>query len=350
MAVVSDEFQWRRFAWALAAFTVVLAVGTVGFQVILGEGWIESFYRAVVSTTLTGLDTAPENDAGKIFTVGLLFAGVAVFFYIAGVVVDVITRGVLSDVLGERRRRKEIEELRDHVIICGYGRVGRSVAAEFRATNTPFVVVDVTPESVNLAQRDGFAVVFGDGTEDDDLERAGIARARGLVASVDSDEKNLYITLSAKARRPDLFIAARASNERAAEKIRLAGADRVVQPYSHAGLQLANLVVKPQVADFLDIVTTAGGPMPDLRFEEIEVTPECGQAGRTLGDLDVRGSTGAVIVAIRRAKGAFEVTPSDDVRLADGDVVIGVGTADQMRRLEDLFGPREAPVEKATLG
>jgi voltage-gated potassium channel len=344
MAAVLDESYWRRFAWAVATFAAVLAVGTVGFQVLLDEGWVDSFYRSVVSTTLTGLASAPDTDAGKIFTVVLLFAGVAVFFYIAGVVVDAITRGVLSDAFGERRRRREIEELRDHVIICGYGRVGRSVAAEFRATGTPFVVVDVTPESVALAQRDGSAVVLGDGTEDEDLERAGIARARGLVASVDSDEKNLYITLSARARRPDLFIAARASTEAAASKISLAGANRVVQPYSHAGLQLANLVVKPQVADFLDIVTTAAGPMPELRFEEIEVTSECGRVGATLGELDVHGRTGAVVVALRRDDGAFEVTPSDDIRLAEGDVVIGVGTADEMRRLEELFAPREATV------
>ncbi|HEU5206446.1 MAG TPA: NAD-binding protein [Gaiellaceae bacterium] len=339
-----DESYWRRFAWAVATFAAVLAVGTVGFQILLDEGWVDSFYRSVVSTTLTGLASAPDTDAGKIFTVVLLFAGVAVFFYIAGVVVDAITRGVLSDVFGERRRRREIEELRDHVIICGYGRVGRSVAAEFRATGTPFVVVDVTPESVALAQRDGSAVVLGDGTEDEDLERAGLARARGLVASVDSDEKNLYITLSARARRPDLFIAARASTEAAASKIRLAGANRVVQPYSHAGLQLANLVVKPQVADFLDIVTTAAGPMPELRFEEIEVTSECGRVGATLGELDVQARTGAVVVALRREDGAFEATPGDDIRLAEGDVVIGVGTADEMRRLEELFAPREATV------
>ena len=195
-----------------------------------------------------------------------------------------------------------------------------------------------------LAQRDGSRVVLGDGTEDEDLERAGIDRASGLVASVDSDEKNLYITLSARARRPDLFIAARASNEGAAAKIRMAGANRVVQPYSHAGLQLANLVLKPQVADFLDIVTTAGGPMPELRFEEIEVAPASGQVGTTLGELDVHGRTGAVVVALRRAEGAFEVTPGDDIRLAEGDVVIGVGTADEMRRLEELFAPREAQV------
>jgi voltage-gated potassium channel len=328
----------------VVAFAFVLAVGTVVFQVLLGEGWVDSFYRAVVSTTLTGLDTAPATAAGKIFTVALLFAGVAVFFYIAGVVVDVITRGVLSDVFGERRRRREIEQVRDHVIICGYGRVGRSVAAEFRATGTSFVVVDVTPESVALAQRDGSSVVLGDGTEDDDLERAGILRARGLVASVDSDEKNLYITLSARAARPDLFIVARASNEAAAAKIRLAGANRVVQPYSHAGLQLANLVVKPQVADFLDIVATAGGPMPELRFEELDVTRASGLAGTTIGDLGGNETTGAIIVAIRRLDGTFEVTPGPEARLEEGEVVIGVGTAEEMSRLEALFASREAPV------
>jgi len=341
---VRDEFYWRRFVWALAIFGAVLLVGTVGFESLLGEGWVDSFYRAVVSTTLTGLASAPASDSGKIFTVVLLFAGVAVFFYIAGVVVDVITRGVVSDVFGERRRRREIEDLRDHVIICGYGRVGRSVAAEFRATQTLFVVVDITPESVALAQREGARVVLGDGTEDEDLERAGIRHARGLVASVDSDEKNLYVTLSARATRADLFIVARASTEAAATKIRLAGANRVVQPYSRAGVQLANLVVKPQVADFLDIVATAGGPMPELRFEEIEIAPGSDVAGKTIGDLDVHAATGAMIVAVRRLDGTFEPTPGSEALLGDGDVVIGVGTTEEMLQLESLFAVREAPV------
>ena len=337
-----DSPDWRRFELALLAFVSILAVGTVVFHVLLSEDWVSSFYRAVVSTTLTGLASAPDSNSGKLFTVVLLFAGVAVFFYIAGVVVDVITRGVFSDVFGERRRKKEIDELRDHVIICGYGRVGRSVAAEFRASDTPFLVVDVTPESVELARRHGAPVVLGDGTEDGDLERAGIARASGLVASVDSDEKNLYITLSARARRPDMVIVARASNEAAARKILLAGANRVVQPYSHAGVQLANLVVKPQVADFLDIVTTAGGSAPDLRFEEIEVTAACGHAGKTIGELRPHDRTGAMIVAVRKLDGSFQVTPGADSLLTEGEVVIGVGTADEIRRLEDLFAPREA--------
>ena len=338
---MQDGSYWRRFGWALLAFVVVLAAGTIGFQALIGEGWVDSFYRAVVSTTLTGLYTAPESDAAKLFTVVLLFSGVAVFFYIAGVIVDVITRGVFGDVFEERRRRRAIEELRDHVIICGYGRVGRSVAAEFRAAGTPYLVVDVTPESVEIARSEGAPIVLGDGTVDADLERAGIGRARGLVASVDSDEKNLYITLSARARRPDLVIVARASDDAAAKKIQLAGATRVVKPYSHAGVQIANLVVKPQVADFLDIVATAGGPAPELRFEEIQVTPECGQAGKTIRDLRIHDVTGAMIVALRRLDGSFEVTPGPDAVLGEGEVVIGVGTAEEMRRLEEFFAPRE---------
>lgn len=341
MAGMQDRSYWRRFGWALFAFAAVLAVGTVAFQALLGEGWVDSFYRSVVSTTLTGLDTAPESDAGKLFTVALLFAGVAVFFYIAGVIVDVITRGVFGDVFEERRRRRAIEELRDHVIICGYGRVGRSVAAEFRGTGTPYLVVDITPESVELARSEGAPVVLGDGTEDADLERAGIGRARGLVASADSDEKNLYITLSARARRPDLVVVARASDDAAARKMERAGASRVVQPYSRAGVQIANLVVKPQVADFLDIVATAGGSAPELRFEEIEITRECGQAGKTIGELRVHDVTGAMIVALRRHDGSFEVTPGPDALLGEGEVVIGVGTGEEMRRLEELFAPRE---------
>ncbi len=344
MTGMRDPRYWHRFVYAQIAFVLVLVVGTIGFQLLLGEGWVASFYRAVVSTTLTGLDSAPDTSAGQIFTVVLLFAGVAVFFYIAGVIVDVITRGVFADVLGERRRKRAIEDLQDHVIICGYGRVGRSVAAEFRATGTPYAVVDVTPESVERAQADGAPVVLGDGTEDSDLQRAAIDRARGLVASVDSDEKNLYITLSARAQRPDLVIVARASNEAAARKIRLAGADRVVQPYSHAGLHLANLVVKPQVADFLDIVTTAGGEMPELRFEELVVSPDCEPCGKSLAELRVQEVTGALVVAIRKSGGGLDATPGPDAVLEAGDVLIGVGTTEEMAKLEMLFAPHEAPV------
>ena len=339
-----DPSYWRRFAYAVLAFVSVLAVGTIVFQALLGEGWVASFYRAVVSTTLTGLASAPEGNSGKLFTVLLLFAGVAVFFYIAGVVVDVITRGVFGDVFGERRMRREIEELRDHVIICGFGRVGRSVAAEFDAARAAFVVVDHNPASVAAARALGALVIQGDGTQDEDLTRAGIEHAKALVASADSDESNVFITLSARAMRPDLVIVARASLDAAARKLALAGANRVVQPYTTAGLQMANVVLKPQVAAFLDIATTAGGVMPELRFEEIVVTPDCDPCGRSIKDLRIREATGAMVVAIRKHDGTLDVTPSPDAVFEAGDVLIGVGTSEEMAGLEALFAPRGAPV------
>ena len=334
-----ERFSFRRFVGAQIAFVVVLAIGTVGFVLLTSEGWSSSFYRSVVTTTLTGLDSRPDGTAAEIFTVILLLAGVAIFLYLAGTVVELITRGIVQEHLGEGRRRRAIGQLRDHTIICGFCRVGRSVAAEFVHSGSEYVVIDVNPASVAAAVELGALVVQGDGTEDADLEAAGLAHAQALVASADSDVNNLFITLSARAARPDIFIVARASDESAARKLRLAGADRVVQPYSSAGLRIANLVLKPQVADYLDVVSTAGGE--ELRFEEITVGATCAAAGRPIGELRIRDSTGAMIVAIRRGSGAFVTTPAPDAVLDVGDVLIGVGSAEEIRRLEELFTPRE---------
>lgn len=332
-----ERFSFRRFFVAQVAFVVVLAIGTVGFVLLTDEGWSSSFYRSVVTTTLTGLDSRPDGTGAELFTVVLLLAGVAIFLYLAGAVIELITRGVVREHLGEGRRRRAIGQLRDHTIICGFGRVGRSVAAEFSLAGREYVVIDVNPVSIAAAVEFGALVVQGDGTEDAHLETAGLARARALVASADSDEKNLFITLSARSARPDIFIVARASDDSAARKLRLAGADRVVQPYSSAGLRIANLVLKPQVADYLDIVSTVGGE--ELRFEEITVGATCAAAGRPISDLRIRDTTGAMIIAIRKRDGHFDTTPSPDALLEDGDVLIGVGTPDEIQRLEDLFAP-----------
>ena len=331
--------ELRRFLIAVGAFAAVLLVGTIGFRLMLGEAWSSSFYRAVVSTTLTGLDSRPEGADAELFTVLLLLSGVAIFLYIAGTVVEAISRGVVSDAYEQRRRKRAIDELDGHTIICGFGRVGRSAAAEFAADGAPFVVVDVNPEAVEAARDAGALVVHGDGTEDTHLHQAGLARARALVASADSDEKNLYIVLSARTLRPDLFIVARASDEAAARKLALVGADRVVQPYSSAGVQIAKLVLKPQVAAFLDVGATAG--RTGHRFEEIEITEACGHAGRTVAELAVRDRTGATIVAVRKGDGTFDPRPSTDTVLEAGDVVVGLGTPAEVRALEALFAPRE---------
>jgi voltage-gated potassium channel len=336
---VEHAFSFRRFGYALAAMAVVLAIGTVGFRAALDESWLQSFYRAVVSSSLTGLDTVPRTDSARILTIFLVLAGISIFAYIGSLVVEAIARGVIGGLWAERRRRRAIEALRDHYIICGFGRVGRRVAEEFRHEGAPFVVLDFSADAKAAAEEDDVLFIEGNGTDDEDLRSAGLERACGLVAASDDDADNLYITLSARAAKPDLLIVARASNEEASKKIRLAGADRIVQPYQAAGRVMANLMLRPQVTAFVDVVTSATGS--DLRFEEIEVTTASAQGGKSIKDLDIRRETGALIVALRKRDGTFDTTPTPEAVLEVGDVLIAAGTEEELRALEGLFAPRE---------
>jgi voltage-gated potassium channel len=332
-----EYFSFRRFAYATSAFVLALVAGTIGFTRTLDESWVDAFYRSVVTVTLTGIDTKPTTTSAKFLTIVLLVVGVAIFAYIATTLVELIARGVVTDAWGERRRRRAIDRLEDHYIICGFGRVGRRVAEEFTRAGASFVVLDFSEEALATAREENVLFIEGNGTEDEDLARAGLARARGLVAASDDDSDNLYITLSAKAQRPDLVVVARASDEEAEKKLRLAGADRVVLPYATAGRVMASLLVKPQVAAFLNVVSDSGGP--DLSFEEIEIPATWAAAGRSIRDLRVREQTGASIIAVRRDDGTFDTSPMPDTPLKEGDVLVGVGTADEIRALEDLFAP-----------
>jgi voltage-gated potassium channel len=335
-----EAFHPRRFLYAVLALGVVLLLGTLGFRWSLSEPWLQAFYRTVVSSSLTGLDTVPKNDSARIITIFVVLAGISIFAYVGSLVVEAIARGVIGGMWAERRRRRALERLRDHYIICGFGRVGRRVAEEFREANVSFVVLDFSEAAKEAAAEEDVIFIEGDGTSDDDLREAGLQRARGLVAASDDDADNLYITLSARAAKPDILIVARASNEDASKKLQLAGADRVVQPYTAAGRVMANLVLKPQVTAFIDVVTTAAGG--DLRVEEIEVTEACGQAGKTIKDVDIRKETGALVVALRKQDGTFDTTPTPEALLEAGDVLIAAGTDEELRLLEDLFAPREA--------
>jgi voltage-gated potassium channel len=338
---VDRTFPARRIAVGLFAAAVVLVGGTIGFHQVLNESWMSSFYRAVITTSLAGIDSVPDSAAGQALSVLLIFCGVTIFAFLGAVVVEAIARGVLSG--SERRRKRAIEKLRGHTIICGYGRVGRRIAAEFRGAGTDYVVVDKDPEEVEAAREDGVAnALEGDAIEDEDLLAAGLDRAKALVAALDSDANNLYVTLSARTARPDLLIIARASDEDAERKLRQAGADRVVMPYSTAGRVMANMVLKPQVASFLNVVTSQDGP--DLRFEQIEVPAGCEAIGKSIRDLHIRAHTGASIVAVAKRGGAYHTRPSGDTVFDEGDVIIGVGTNDDIRALEDMFAPAGAGV------
>lgn len=334
-----ERHHIRRIAFTVAAILAVFTGGTIGFQHLLHESWHSAFYRTVVTATLTGLDTTPTGAGAEFLTIGLALSGVAIFGYLAAQAVEAVAREVTGHARKEKRRHRMIEQLEDHFVICGYGRVGRRAAEEFAASGQPFVVLDFNPDALEVARERGVLFIEGRGAEDDDLNRAGIDRAKGLIASADSDSENVYITLSARARRPDLTIVARASDAEAERKLTLAGASRVVQPYSSAGTEMAKLALKPQVAAFLEMVSSHAGA--DFRFEEIEVTRQCEQAGKSIRDLRVRKETGAVIVALRKPDGTFDTTPNPDVQFEVGDVLIAIGTEPELQLLEEMFAGRE---------
>jgi voltage-gated potassium channel len=325
-----------------AAIVVLLVGGTLGFMWALGESWHAALYRTIVSASLTGLDSTPRGMKAELLTIVVVLSGVAIFGYFAAQLVDAVAHGILGGAWREKRRRKMIDELRDHIIVCGYGRVGRRAAEEFRAAGVRYVVLDFGEEALAFAEANGDAYVNGNGSDDGDLTAAGIDRARGLVVASDDDADNLYITLSAKSRRPDLVVIARASSDEAERKLKLAGADRVVTPYTTAGRVMANLMTKPQVTAFVNVLTSA--QEPNLSFEELEVRSTCDAVGLTIGELEVARRTGAYIVAVRKPAGGLELRPSKETVLEEGDVIVGIGSPEEIRRLEELFAPREAVV------
>lgn len=334
-----DGFDRRRVLELLGAIGALFTAGTLGFMAILDESWHAALYRTIVTATLTGLDSTPKGIGAEALTITLVLSGVAIFGYLAAQVVDSIAHGILGGAWREKKRGKMIDELRDHIIVCGYGRVGRRAAEELRASGIPYVVLDFSPDAVEAAEEIGDLFIEGSGAEDEDLDRAGIDRARGILVASDDDGDNMYITLSAKSRRPGITVIARASTEEAERKLKLAGADRVVTPYATAGRVMAQLMVKPQVASVLTALTDV--LQPRLSFEEIEVRSTCGAVGMTIGELDVARRTGANIVAVRKHGGELELRPSKDTLLEELDVIVGIGSPEEIRLLEELFEPRD---------
>jgi voltage-gated potassium channel len=334
-----DGFTRREVAILVGAMVVVFTGGTYGFMALLDESWHEALYRTIVTASLTGLDSTPRGLGAELLTIAIVVSGVAIFGYFAAQIFDSIAHSVLGGAWREKKRRKMIDELRDHIIVCGYGRVGRRAGDELQGAAVPYVVLDFSEEALEHAREHDVPFVDGSGSEDDDLVKAGIDRARGIIVASDDDGDNLYITLSVKARRPDVIVIARGSSEEAERKLKLAGADRVVTPYTTAGRVMAQLMIKPQVTSFVNAMTSSEAP--DLNFEEIEVTSSSGAAGQTIGALNISSETGANIVAVRKLGGELELRPTKDTLLEESDVIVGLGSPAEIRKLEEMFEPRE---------
>jgi voltage-gated potassium channel len=337
--------ETKTLLWVAAGIALVVVVGVCGYMVIEGWGFLDALYMTVTTITTVGFREVHElSTVGRIFTMVLVLSGVGVIIYGLGTIVEYAIKAQLSGVFKRRAVRKQVNKLESHYIICGYGRVGESVAGHFAAQKATFVVVDNDPASLARAEGDGFLVVEGDATNDEALEAAGISKAKGVVAAVGSDADNVYVTLSARVLNPGLLIVARASSEDTANKLKRAGADRVVSPYGIGGRQMAALMLKPLVSDYLDVVTGDGAL--EFRMEELLLTAKCCAVGRTIQELAVRKTTGATILAVRRGEtGTFDTNPSPEVVLESGDTVIAIGTPTEITSLEELVGAARVPHE-----
>jgi voltage-gated potassium channel len=254
--------------------------------------------------------------------------------------VELVVEGAIRGYFGRRRMEAAINRLKGHYVLCGYGRVGRQVAREFAGDGVPFVIIEQDPAIVEECVEKGYLVLLGEASDDDVLEEAGVRRAGGLVAAVDSDADNVFVVLSARKLNPKLHIVARASSDESAAKLEIAGADRTLSPYAVGGRRLASLATQPLVVDFLDIVTRGEAGI-EFRLEEFSLPEESLIADQTIGELRIRERTGAMILAVRSEEGGFDTTRSAGDRLRAGDTLIVLGTREQITRLGQLMRGEE---------
>jgi voltage-gated potassium channel len=321
----------RTLLIAATLLVGVVALGTAGYVALERWSWFDAFYMTVTTiTTVGGGEPAPLDAAGKWWTIAVVAFGFGVLTYTVLALVAYVIEGHLGEQFGARRMRRRVAKMQDHFILCGFGRVGREIARDFTAEKIPFVVVDINPNSLQRAAAQGFAVMNGNAADVGTLQAAGIERARGLVTAVDDDADHIYVTLSARILKPDLFIVARANAEDAERKIRLAGANRVISPYTIGGRRMASLAMRPTAVEFVDTVLSANNGQ--LLLEDLTIRPGSAWIGRALVEL-FPSHDEAFVLALKR-DGEMRFRPSPDTELASGDELVAAGPPEAIRALE----------------
>jgi voltage-gated potassium channel len=313
----------------------LIGVGTVGYRLLEGWTWFDSFYVAVITLTSIGYgERAPVTLAGRVFTLAVALGGIFTLAVAATELLGTIVNGELRDYRKKRRMRKRIDALEQHVIVCGYGHVGQRVCADLMGGGVPVVAVDRLDAPLVTAGAAGAHPVLGDATADGTLRRAGIARARALVAVAGTDSDNVVITMTARLLSPTLPIVSRAEDEATVPKLLRAGANRTVLPHAIAGGRMAQAVLRPAVLDLNDDAT--GKEHPDLQIEEQLVHPGSPLDGKTVGSSGLRSRLGLILVAIKRRDGHLAFNPEDDAAVTAGDTLITMGSRQQLGRADAL--------------
>lgn len=325
----------RNLRLSLSILAAVMVAGTVGYTLL--EGWplFDALYMTVITLATVGFrEVHTLSTQGQVFTIVLIIFGVGVITYTAGSVIQFMVEGQLRQVVGRKKMEKQIAKLRDHYIICGFGRIGQMICKEFQARPVPFVVVEKNPHLCERLSRENCLFVQGNATDDDSLLGAGIERARGLITAVTSDTDNVYITLTARGLNPSLFILARAGEEGAEVKLMRAGASKVISPYTIGAARMAHAILRPSVVDFIELATTRENLA--LQIEEIEVAASSTLVGKTLISAGIRQTMGIIIVAIKQPDGHMLFNPAPATAIDAGSVLIILGERPAINQLEQI--------------
>jgi voltage-gated potassium channel len=324
----------RRLVVSILAFVTIVVVGVAGYMVIEGWSFLDALYMTITTITTVGFsEVHPLSHAGQIFSIILIISGVGGALYVLTTIMGYILEGQFGITMGRRRMKTKIAKLKDHFILCGYGRVGQEIAQAFSEEGVPFVIITNNEQHITKAEKEGYLCIFGDATSDEVLKEAGIERAHGLVAAVGSDTDNTFITLSARELRPDLFIEARSSTPESESKLRRAGADRVISPHAIGGRRMAMLALRPAVVDFIDTVTYGHGR--ELELENVDVASGSPLVGRTMAQ--ARSQNGITVLAMRKKNGKLLANPPGEEIIEDGDRLIVIGPKKRLAALESIF-------------
>ena len=328
---------YQRTALLVGTLLFLILLGATGYHYLEGWSYTDSLYMTVIVLSTVGLGIARDmNSDGKVFTIGLILLGVVFGGYALNALAQHAFESSLRTFLGKRRMEREIKHLKDHFILCGSGRVGRQVIKEFTRHRVPFVVIEKSQSIAEALAGEGFLTIHGDAADEEILLSAGIQRARGLVAAISTDADNVYVTLTAKGIRPDLMVVTRAQEESAEKQLRKAGANKVILPAQSAGQILAQSVLRPNVAHFIETVTAGDMASLNLQLEEILISAGSTISGLTLQQSMIRQNLGIIILAMKKKGGVMGFNPKSDSIIESGDCLIALGVAESMRKLEEL--------------
>ncbi len=323
----------KKLFLSLWLIIFINALGVIGYMVIEGWNFRDSLFMTVITITTVGYGEVHElTAAGEIFTIVLLVFGVGIILYLLGTAAKLLLEGELEDLIGRKRLERKINELRDHYIICGFSRMGKTIAKEFSSRGIDILIIE--KNSVPDIEKGELLILEGDANNEEVLKSAGIEKAKGLISVLSSDAENLFLVLSARDLNPNLFIVTRASEESSERKILRAGADRVVSPYFTGGIRIANSILKPAVVDFIEYATKSGNL--ELQLEEILLSENSKFKNLTLENTAIGRDLGIIIVAIKRHDVTMDFNPNSSSLINSGDTLVALGESGKLRRLESL--------------